>query len=147
MTIFYCGEYTADPRRNDGKVRPITPEKSWASYQKDVEAATGRIIEQRDLLHVWRLWREGVDPKEAKLMETYPTTTSTRVVDGLNVVYTVEHRVGGWIHFTAPTILTEEQAKSHQQRLGYHPAGYGFFGFHTNAEKRNTTWKCAANSD
>jgi hypothetical protein len=128
-------------------VKPITPEKSWAQYQIGVEIATGHKIEQRDLMHVWRLWREGVAPKEAKLMDTYPTTTSTRVVDGLKIVYIVEHRVGGWIHFTAPASFPEEWAKSYQQRLGYHPAGYGFFGYKTDAEKRTTTWRCASNSD
>ena len=45
--------------------------------------------------------------------------------------------------------ITEEMALVEQQKLGYHPAGYGFYSFKCRQEgdKYIANWECAASCD
>lgn len=53
---------------------------------------------------------------------------------------------GGFMHkFSVPWGISKEQAIDLQLKLGYHPAGYGFYSFKTSCKE--TTWKCGSSCD
>jgi hypothetical protein len=53
--------------------------------------------------------------------------------------------VDGSIHFTYHGVVTEGEAMNLQEDYGYHPAGYGFYGY--TVEDSVTTWKCQRSCD
>ena len=56
-----------------------------------------------------------------------------------------EYTHPGSIHFEYDGDITEEGAMALQQRAGYHPAGYGFYGFvKANGVCR---WECSNSCD
>lgn len=47
--------------------------------------------------------------------------------------------------FSVPMVITEKEAMEVQMSLGYHPAGYGFYGF--KATETESTWMCSHSCD
>lgn len=60
-------------------------------------------------------------------------------------VYTAQ--ADGLIHFKVEAVLSKAAAKHAQRELGYHPAGYGFYLYHTDIVNGTTTWHCAQSCD
>lgn len=61
-------------------------------------------------------------------------------------VTVIERYNGGRFHFfSVPFAISSDQARKLQGRLGYHPAGYGFYGF--DATISQTVWKCQDSCD
>lgn len=60
---------------------------------------------------------------------------------------TIIHNYGGGrMHFfTVPFAISKEKALELQAQLGYHPAGYGFYGFDPTISQ--TVWKCGDSCD
>lgn len=52
---------------------------------------------------------------------------------------------GGDNWFHTDTELTQDEAGTVQQQLGYHPAGYHFYDFKTDVN--GTSWKCYNSCD
>jgi len=59
--------------------------------------------------------------------------------------YQKEHHLSGKIHFKYVGNITEDGAIRLQQRAGYHPAGYGFYGF--ACINNVARWWCANSCD
>ena len=61
------------------------------------------------------------------------------------------YSVGSSVFFEAVSDIeiTEEQALKEQQKLGYHPAGYGFYRFKCELQENKfvATWECQASCD
>ncbi len=65
-------------------------------------------------------------------------------------VKVTHERTARSVSFVAEGKLTEEQATEEQTKLGYNPAGYGFFGFvsvRLSSGKERTSWQCWNNCD
>ena len=58
---------------------------------------------------------------------------------------TVNRWQGGWHCFSTVFQITQEEAAELQMQLGYHPAGYGLYGFKVTED--GTEWKCATSCD
>lgn len=67
----------------------------------------------------------------------------------------VSPRAGGvssrihWVSSISPTEITSQEAEDAQAEAGYHPLGYGFFGFSCKPVDGGfqATWTCAASCD
>ena len=59
--------------------------------------------------------------------------------------YIIDKHTLGFIYYGK---LSEEEAKDMQMYLGgYHPAGYGFYGYNYNPQYDITTWNCGSSCD
>jgi hypothetical protein len=59
--------------------------------------------------------------------------------------YRKDYQFHGNIYFKYVGNITEDGAMRLQERAGYHPAGYGFYGFvYINGTAR---WNCSNNCD
>jgi len=56
-----------------------------------------------------------------------------------------KERKSRMFEFTYPGPLTEQEACEIQMQLGYHPAGYGFYGF--KSTPLLTQWSCGDSCD
>ena len=56
-----------------------------------------------------------------------------------------EYRFPGSIYFRYAGNITDEDAIELQKGEGYHPSGYGFYGF--KCENDITTWNCSNSCD
>lgn len=73
------------------------------------------------------------------------------------IIKTEGHGISGRIFFEARSErrITEKHAQMIQKQLGYHPAGYGLFDYHTSRlitklyDKNNhvARWKCSTSCD
>jgi len=66
-------------------------------------------------------------------------------VDNLTVSVSGGSNVTGTMYFTFSGKLTEGEAMNLQEDYGYHPAGYGFYGY--TLEGGVTTWNCQRSCD
>jgi len=69
-----------------------------------------------------------------------------------NITTKVGNGISGRIFFeaTSEKEITRKEAKEAQDRLGYHPAGYDFFGFTCTKLPDGTyisAWQCSASCD
>ena len=61
------------------------------------------------------------------------------------LLYKQDYTFPGSIHFKYVGYITEDDAMKLQERTGYHPAGYGFYGFaYINNVAR---WNCSNSCD
>jgi len=63
----------------------------------------------------------------------------------LSIAFDNGNGVGDSINFTYHGVITEGEAMNLQEDYGYHPAGYGFYGF--SVENGVTTWECQRSCD
>tara|TARA_E500000331_G_C16935301_1_gene573798 strand:- start:398 stop:625 length:228 start_codon:yes stop_codon:yes gene_type:complete len=73
-------------------------------------------------------------------------------LDNLKVSTDGGNGVNSSINFEYDGVLTEGEAMNLQEDFGYHPAGYGFYGFEvtqisTLKEDVVTNWKCQRSCD
>ena len=52
-----------------------------------------------------------------------------------------EHKIPGSIYFSYVGEITEGEAMEFQQESGFHPHGYGFYGY--NYKNSKTYWNCS----
>ena len=70
----------------------------------------------------------------------------------LSIAFDNGNGVGSSIEFTYHGVITEGEAMNLQEEYGYHPAGYGFYGFRVvtldpNEIEGVTTWECQRSCD
>ena len=70
----------------------------------------------------------------------------------LSIAFDNGNGVGSSIEFTYHGVITEGEAMNLQEDYGYHPAGYGFYGFRVvtldpNEVEGVTTWECQRSCD
>ena len=70
----------------------------------------------------------------------------------LSIAFDNGNGVGSSIEFTYHGVITEGEAMNLQEEYGYHPAGYGFYGFRVvtldpNEVEGVTTWECQRSCD
>ena len=70
----------------------------------------------------------------------------------LSIAFDNGNGVGSSIEFTYHGVITEGEAMTLQEEYGYHPAGYGFYGFRVvtldpNEIEGVTTWECQRSCD
>lgn len=58
----------------------------------------------------------------------------------------MKKRMSDHYEWSYPSLISEDEAMRIQAKNGYHPAGYGFFGFQHN-EDGSTSWKCWDNCE
>ena len=63
----------------------------------------------------------------------------------LSIAFDNGNGVGSSIHFTYHGVVSEGEAMNLQEDYGYHPAGYGFYGY--TVENDVTTWNCQRSCD
>ena len=63
----------------------------------------------------------------------------------LSIAFDNGNGVGSSIHFTYHGVVSEGEAMNLQEDYGYHPAGYGFYGY--TVEDGVTTWECQRSCD
>ena len=63
----------------------------------------------------------------------------------LSIAFDNGNGVGNSIEFTYHGVITEGEAMNLQEEYGYHPAGYGFYGY--TVEDGVTTWECQRSCD
>ena len=63
----------------------------------------------------------------------------------LSIAFDNGNGVGSSIHFTYHGVVSEGEAMNLQEDYGYHPAGYGFYGY--KVENDVTTWHCQRSCD
>ena len=63
----------------------------------------------------------------------------------LSIAFDNGNGVGSSIHFTYHGVVSEGEATNLQEDYGYHPAGYGFYGY--TVEDGVTTWECQRSCD
>ena len=63
----------------------------------------------------------------------------------LSIAFDNGNGVGSSIHFTNHGVVSEGEAMNLQEDYGYHPAGYGFYGY--TVEDGVTTWECQRSCD
>ena len=66
-------------------------------------------------------------------------------IDNLTVSVSGESNVTGTMEFSYDGVITEGEAMNLQDDYGYHPAGYGFYGY--TVEDGVTTWECQRSCD
>ena len=66
-------------------------------------------------------------------------------LDYLSVSTDGGNGVSDSMYFTFNGILTEDEAMELQEEYGYHPSGYGFYGY--GVEDDVTTWHCQRSCD
>ena len=66
-------------------------------------------------------------------------------LDYLSVSTDGGNGVSNSMYFTFDGELTEGEAMNLQEDYGYHPAGYGFYGY--KVENNVTTWECQRSCD
>jgi len=67
----------------------------------------------------------------------------------LSIAFDNGNGVGDSIHFTYHGVITEGEAMNLQEDYGYHPAGYGFYGYSVDRSTYPgvTTWNCQRSCD
>ena len=70
----------------------------------------------------------------------------------LSIAFDNGNGVGSSIEFTYHGVITEGEAMNLQEDYGYHPAGYGFYGFRVVTLDPNeidgvTSWECQRSCD
>ena len=76
----------------------------------------------------------------------------TPAANTLSVAFDNGNGVSNSIHFTYHGVITEGEAMNLQEDYGYHPAGYGFYGFEVTQISTLegdvvTTWECQRSCD
>ena len=66
-------------------------------------------------------------------------------LDNLTVSTNGGNGVTNSIHFTYHGVVSEGEAMNLQEDYGYHPAGYGFYGY--TVTDGVTTWNCQRSCD
>tara|TARA_Y100000593_G_C4159222_1_gene261140 strand:- start:297 stop:503 length:207 start_codon:yes stop_codon:yes gene_type:complete len=66
-------------------------------------------------------------------------------IDNLTVSTDGGNGVGDSMYFSFDGELTESEAMNIQGQYGYHPMGYGFYGY--KVENDVTTWHCQRSCD
>lgn len=66
-------------------------------------------------------------------------------INGIGVTMLSHHNGSSMHKFTVDQSITEDQACEIQMKMGYHPAGYGFYAFESNVKE--TSWKCGDSCD
>ena len=69
------------------------------------------------------------------------------MIDNLTVSSDGGNGVGDSMYFTFNGELTEREAMNIQGQYGYHPMGYGFYGFNVDGYTNVTTWHCQRSCD
>ena len=83
------------------------------------------------------LWK--IFPKNA----IYSYQQKENMLKNLNIRR--EHKFPGNIYFSYVGEITEGEAMEFQQRSGFHPHGYGFYGY--NYKNGKTYWNCSNSCD
>ena len=73
-------------------------------------------------------------------------------LDNLSVTTDGGNGVGNSLYFSYDGVLTESEAMELQVEYGYHPQGYGFYGFRVvtlapNEIEGVTSWECQRSCD
>ena len=63
----------------------------------------------------------------------------------LSIAFDNGNGVTNSIHFTYHGVVSEGEAMNLQEDYGYHPAGYGFYGY--TVTDGVTTWNCQRSCD
>ena len=63
----------------------------------------------------------------------------------LSIAFDNGNGVTNSIHFTYHGVVSEGEAMNLQEEYGYHPAGYGFYGY--TVTDGVTTWNCQRSCD
>ena len=66
-------------------------------------------------------------------------------LDNLSVSTDGGNGVSNSMYFSYDGVITEGEAMNLQEDYGYHPAGYGFYGY--KVENNVTTWECQRSCD
>ena len=78
--------------------------------------------------------------------------TYTPAANTLSIAFDNGNGVTNSIHFTYHGVVSEGEAMNLQEDYGYHPAGYGFYGYtvveiSTLSGDSITTWECQRSCD